>query len=184
MSDSLVKVDIELLRQHPELPDPADILARFAEHHAQSEARRKAHDELMQSDSNLVLEDFGALAASALGGSENHENILDEEAPAYAEEPSNNGDTLPEHEAASEGQPADDPTHDSEEASSETAEPADEDVEPANEADEADSADDATETSDSLTAEPTLEPEPEPEAAAEVAPKKRTRKRKSKKKKS
>ena len=181
MSDSLVQVDIELLRQHPELPAPTDILARFAEHHAQSEARRKAHDELMQSDSSLDLEDFGALAASALGTSE---NILDEEAPAYSEDPPNNGDTLPEHEAASDDQPADEPAHDSEEAASEEAELADEEVDVTDAADEADSIDgDATETmeaSETLNAEPEPEPEPEPEAA----PKKRTRKRKSKKKKS
>jgi hypothetical protein len=66
MTDTMLSVEIGLLKRHPELPLPQEIIARFAEHHSQSQARQRSHDELVASDSHLHLEDFGSLAASAL----------------------------------------------------------------------------------------------------------------------
>ena len=187
MSDSLVHVDIELLQRHPNLPEAADILDRFSEHHAQSEARRRSHDELMQSDSNLELEDFGALAASALGSSDGHDSILGEDAPSFEDDEAHANDTLPEQEAVSE-EATDEISEESE--SSESSSDADDTVndqpEEEPESDAEVSEDDASpNVADDLKAE---EPEADVEASAESAnsgkasPKKRTRKRKKKKK--
>ena len=187
MSDSLVQVDIELLRQHPNLPEASDILDRFAEHHAQSEARRRSHDELMQSDSNLELEDFGALAASALGTSDGHDSILGEDAPSFADDELHANDTLPEQEAVPEAN-TDEITEESEsdEASSDTDDDVNDQPEEELESDSEASDDDA-----SLNAESELKAEEsEADEAAnaktakseEASPKKRTRKRKKKKK--
>jgi len=168
MSESTINVDIELLNRHPELPGADQILERFAEHHTQSEARRRAHEELMSSDSNLDLEDFGSLAASALGSKDSHESVLGEETASFSEETFNDGDTLPEQEAVSEVQ----------DATEETVDLQDDSETPGENLNESDDA-------------PTEADEPQPEETAKVeetkqaeasSSKKRTRKRKKKKK--
>ena len=181
MSDSLVHVDIELLRRHPELPAASDILTRFAEHHAQSEARRRAHDQLMESDSNLDLEDFGALAASALGSNESHDSVLGEETSTVTDELPNDGDTLPELEAAPEDASLEEAPDDTQEDTNEESLDAEHQAQSNQPSDDTDGSDDenpeSTEHDQLEAASDASEP------AKESSPKKRTRKRKSKKKK-
>jgi len=81
MTDTLLSVEIGLLKRHPELPLPHEIIARFAQHHSQSQARQRSHDELVASDSHLNLEDFGSLAASALG--DGQDDVLEEGAHPF-----------------------------------------------------------------------------------------------------
>ena len=100
MNDGRIEVEIALLRRHPSLPDPSDVLKRFAEHHQQSEARQKSHDELMESDSELELEDFGALAASALGTQSAKDSVLGEDPFFGNADDVDPGDTLPDQRAA------------------------------------------------------------------------------------
>ena len=188
MSESLVHVDIDLLRRHPELPDAAEILQNFAEHHAQSEARQRSHDELMRSDSNLDLEDFGSLAASALESHESHDSVLGEESPEFTESNADLTDTLPEQEAAPTSDDADE--HEPDDALVEASEEVmtAEDVSHEDDADTsaAEAAKDSPEENapdeeQVEASEANAAPTEEASAAKKTTAKKRTRKRKKKK---
>jgi hypothetical protein len=169
MSESIVSVNIDLLDRHPDLPGAHTILERFSAHHAQSEARRKAHDELMQSDSNLELEDFGSLAASALGENESQSDVLGEDAQPFVPETANvSSDDMP---------PAD-------ESTDATAAPEDHPDTPDQDASTNEELPVDTEPAEVAADNPSLEEnaEAEPQQAEAPTTKKRTRKRKKKKK--
>jgi hypothetical protein len=170
MSDSIISVNIALLERHPELPGAHAMLERFSEHHAQSEARRKAHDELMRSDSNLELEDFASLAASALGENEAQSDVLGEEAQPFVSDAVNTSsdDAPPVEESSDADAPVEEQTETPSQEASVDGEPPVEN-EPADAPDEGESHEKLASTS-------------ETEQAQASTTKKRTRKRKKKKK--